>query len=213
MITPKTTQLLQTFIIPLIVLFGIFAYGLLYWLQITPLATVLILGIILLGSFDMLKETAIALSKKQFGLDYIAILAIGVAVGTGEYLVASILALMVSSGRTLEDYGVSQAKKSLTSLIDRIPTDVTLWKNNQPAEKIKLHNVTINTEIFIYKGEVIGLDGILQSDNGSLDESSLTGEPMFIDKVKGDLIRSGTINTGQPIVIKVTKAEKDSIEA
>ncbi len=210
MINPKTTQLLQTFIIPLIVLFGIFAYGLLYWLQITPLATVLILGIILLGSFDMLKETAIALSKKQFGLDYIAILAIGVAVGTGEYLVASILALMVSSGRTLEDYGVSQAKKSLTSLIDRIPTDVTLWKNNQPDEKVKIHNVTINTEIFIYKGEVIGLDGILQSDNGSLDESSLTGEPMFIDKVKGDLIRSGTINTGQPIVIKVTKAEKDS---
>ena len=38
----------------------------------------------------------------------------------------------------------------------------------------------------------------------------LTGEPYFVDKLKGDKIRSGTINMGASIIIKVTKEDKDS---
>ena len=206
----KRIPLAKTFTIPLIVIGGIIFYGLFYLLHLTLIANVIILSAILLGSYEMLKETVISLTKKQFGLDYIAIIAIIVAIITGEFLVGAILAFMVSTGRALEDYGVSQAKKSLTALIDRIPTDATLWRHDKPDGKEKLDKVTVGTEIFIFKGEVIGLDGILISENAQTDESSLTGEPYFIDKVKGDIIRSGTINIGQPIVIKVTKAEKDS---
>lgn len=206
----KKVRLAQTFIIPLVVIGGILFYGFFYLLQLPLPANVIILGVILLGSYEMVKETVISLTKKQFGLDYIAIIAIIVAIITGEFLVGAILAFMVSTGRALEDYGVSQAKKSLTALIDRIPTDATLWKHNKPDGKEKLDKITVGTEIFIFKGEVIGLDGILISENAQTDESSLTGEPYFIDKVKGDIIRSGTINIGQPIVIKVTKAERDS---
>lgn len=206
----KLFALARAFFVPLIVIGGIIFYGIFYFLHFVLIANIIILFVIFLGSYGMFKETIVSLSKKQFALDYIAILAIVVGVITGEYLVAAILALMVSGGRNLEEYGVSQAKKSLTSLIDRIPTDVTLWKENKPDRKEKLNKVTVGTEIFIHKGEVIGLDGVLVSENGETDESSLTGEPYFIEKVKGDLIRSGTVNIGQPIVIKATKAEEDS---
>ncbi len=206
----KIFILAKAFLIPLIVILGIFLYGIFYFLNITFLANLIILFVILLGSYGMFKETIIALFKKQFGLDYIAILAILVGVLTREYLVAGILALMVSSGRNLEAYGVSQAKKSLTALLDRIPTDVTIWEKDKPGGKEKLRNVKVGSEIFIRKGEVIGLDGILMSDVGETDESSLTGEPYFIEKVKGDIVRSGTVNIGQPIVIKITKSEQDS---
>lgn len=158
----------------------------------------------------MVKETVISLTQKQFALDYIAILAIVVSLITGQYLVGAILALMIATGETLEDYGVAQAKKSLTALVDRIPTDVTLWENGTISNKEQLHNIKVGDTIFIRKGEVIGLDGILLSDVGETDESSLTGEPYFIEKIKGDIIRSGTINIGQPMVLRITKAEKDS---
>lgn len=203
-------QLAKAFLIPLLVVGGMMFYGIFYLLQLHVIANAIILSVIFLGSYGMIRETVISLTKRQFGLDYIAILAIVVALITGEFLVAAILALMVSGGRTLEDYGVSLAKKSLTALIDRIPTDITLWKHDKPDGKEKLDKITVGTEIFIFKGEVIGLDGILISESAQTDESSLTGEPYYIDKVRGDVIRSGTINIGQPIVIKVTKAEKDS---
>ena len=198
------------FLIPLLVLLGIIIYGALSLLHLQLPAIVVILIAITIGSYSLFLETISSLLKKQFALDYIAILAVIVSVITGEYLVASIIALMISSGVTLEAYGAKQAKKSLTSLIDRIPQDVILWQNNTPGEKVKLSKVTVGQEIFIRKGEVIPLDGELVSERGNTDESSLTGEPYFIEKVKGDLIRSGTINIGEPIIIKVTKAEADS---
>jgi heavy metal translocating P-type ATPase len=164
----------------------------------------------LLGSYRLFYETAASLLKKNFALDYIAILAIVVSLATQEYLVAVILALMISSGRTLEDYGVSQAKKSLTKLAERIPNEVFLWVNGKIGQKTKLEKVKIGQQILIRKGEVIGLDGILASVDGLTDESSLTGEPYSIEKIKGDVIRSGTVNIGQPIIVKVTKESGDS---
>lgn len=198
------------FLIPLLVLLGIVTYGILSLLHLQLFAMLVILAAIGMGSYSLFLKTVSSLLKKQFALDYIAILAVVVSVITGEYLVAAIIALMISSGVTLEAYGAKQAKKSLTNLIDRIPQDVLLWGGNAPGEKVKLSRVAVGQEIFIRKGEVIPLDGELVSDRGNTDESSLTGEPYFIEKVKGDLIRSGTINIGEPIIIKVTKSEADS---
>jgi heavy metal translocating P-type ATPase len=203
-------SLLNTFRIPAIVLFGIILYISLLILKLETPAILVGLFATLLGSYRLFYETAVSILKKQFALDYIAILAILVALATQEYLVSAILALMISSGRTLEDYGVSQAKKSLTKLAERIPNEVFLWKNGKIGERVKIDKVKKGDEIVIRKGEVIGLDGILISKDGLTDESSLTGEPYTIEKIEGDPIRSGTINVGDLIVVKVVKVQKDS---
>jgi P-type E1-E2 ATPase len=87
---------------------------------------------------------------------------------------------------------------------------VFLAKNGAPGEKIAIADAKIGQEILIRKGEVIPLDGILVSATALTDESSLTGEPYMIDKLQGDELRSGTINAGNPIVLKVTKVDADS---
>ena len=202
--------LLNTFRIPAIVIVAIIVYLILLILKLNLAANLVAIFATLLGSYRLFYETVSSLLKKNFALDYIAILAIVVALATREYLVAVILALMISSGRTLEDYGVSQAKKSLTKLVERIPNEVLLWKNGKIGEKVKIEKVKVGQQILIRKGEVIGLDGVLVSEDGLTDESSLTGEPYTIEKIQGDPIRSGTINIGQPIVVKVTKESSDS---
>ncbi|MCL5114102.1 MAG: cadmium-translocating P-type ATPase [Patescibacteria group bacterium] len=206
----EKTALLKTFQIPVIVFLGIILYIILSFLHQETISVLVILIVTILGSFRLFKESLNSILKRQFALDYIAILAILVSLVTHEYIVAGILALMIASGRTLEDYGVAQAKKSLTKLIDRIPNEVTLWKNNKIDTRLNIGKIKIGDEIVIRKGEVIGLDGILASETGLTDESSLTGEPYTIDKIKGDFIRSGTINIGNPIVVKVTKLQADS---
>ncbi len=203
-------NLIKAFKIPAIITAGIIIYLVLLLLKLNIPANLLVIFITLLGSYRLFYETVASILKKQYALDYIAILAILVALATREYLVASILALMISSGRTLEDYGVSQAKKSLTKLAERIPNEVFLWHQGAMGQKVKIESIKKGVEIYIRKGEVIGLDGVLVSEGGLTDESSLTGEPYTIEKIKGDPIRSGTINIGNPIIIKVIKEQKDS---
>ena len=206
----RLSMLYKNFRNPVLVLLGIIFYGIFSLLHLPQPALIIILLAIGIGSYTLFWETWLELLRRHFALDYIAVVAVVVSVITGEYIVGAIIALMISTGTTLEEYGANQAKKSLTNLINRIPSAVLLWRNNAPGDKIPLAKVVVGQTIFIRKGEVIPLDGTLLSERGLTDESSLTGEPYLIEKVTGDIIRSGTVNTGESMVITVTKAEADS---
>ena len=200
----------KDFLLPLLVFLGILLYSVFSFFHQPLLAQAVIVIATVLGSYQLFVDTFRSVLKKQFALDYIAIMAIILSLYTGEYLVAGILALMISSGATLELYSTKQAKKTLSLLAKRIPTDVTLWEDGVVGRKEKLKNVSIGQEIFVKKGEIIPLDGLLVSESGLTDESSLTGEPYIIDKIASDTLRSGTINAGGPLVMRVTKKEHDS---
>ncbi len=207
----KLLHYLDLFRMPLFVTLGMALYAIFHYMfPVYYLSLIIIIITVVVGSFRVVKDAIISLFHKKSSLDYIALLAIIVAFISQEYFVAAIIVLMLTGGQTLEEYGMRQARQSLTALIDRIPNSVFLWQNNHLSEKIAVSNVLIGQTIAIRKGEAIPLDGILISNNGMVDESSLTGEPFLIEKIKGDQIRSGTINIGEMIVVKITKVEKDS---
>lgn len=199
------------FIIPAAVFIGMGCYLLLKYIGAgESIAMMLAIGIIGIGSYSLIIETVTSLRKKQFALDYIAILAIIVALLTGEYLAGMVIALMVATGHTLEVYGMNRAQRSLTQLIDRIPREVTVMQDQHEDRQVQLEVVQVGDKILVRKGEVLALDGILMSDHAQTDESSLTGEPYFLEKKQGDQLRSGIINIGEPFILRVTHAAKDS---
>ncbi|HSW88697.1 MAG TPA: heavy metal translocating P-type ATPase [Candidatus Saccharimonadales bacterium] len=201
--------IIHNFQIPLLVLFGIIMYGITIYFHLIMLSYVIIVVTIILGSYQLFLETADDIIHRRFALDYIAILAIAVSIITREYLVAMVIALMLSTGRTLEDYGAKRAHQSLGQLADRIPHDVLL-ENADTEKKTPIEKITIGQIIVVRKGEVIPLDGKLLSDMATVDESSLTGESFPVDKIKHDALRSGTINLGNVIRIEVSREEKNS---
>lgn len=201
--------IIQNFQVPLLVLVGIVLYLTTLYLHIQMLTWGIITATILLGSYELFLETADDIFHRRFALDYIAILAIIVSVITHEYLVGMVIALMLSTGRTLEDYGAKKAHQSLGQLADRIPHTVLLAKGST-EKKVSIEAIKVGETIIVRKGEVIPLDGILMSETATFDESSLTGESFPVDRIKGDMIRSGTINIGNVIHIEVTREEKNS---
>lgn len=208
-------SLLQSFYLPLLIalgiVFSVFAHFLIPdSLTYFPIDSAVLIFCVIMGSFDLVKETLAALLKRKFALDYIALLAITVGMIDGQYLVAAVITLMLTGGQALEAYAMQRARKSLTALVDRIPHEVILAFDGQPQESKIIESVEVGEMIFIRKGEVIPLDGVLLSESTLTDESSLTGEPFMIEKFQGDLMRSGTINQGEAIVVRVTKRDQES---
>jgi heavy metal translocating P-type ATPase len=68
----------------------------------------------------------------------------------------------------------------------------------------------VGQAVFVRTGEVIPLDGVLVSEMAEVDESSLTGEPYMMEKLQGNQLRSGTVNTGHSIVVQVTTVDAQS---
>ncbi len=209
-ISHKKEYYFDLFKVPAFVLVSLCLYFILQAIHQSFLAVNLLRATIFIGSIDLLRDTWNALMRKQFALDYIALVAITTGVLSGELVVASVIVLMLAGGQTLEKYAIARAKKSLTALSDRIPKHVLLWVKDTFGDRVEIASVNVGQRIFVRKGEVIPLDGVLESESGLADESSLTGEPYEIEKRSGDTIRSGTINTGSPMVILVTKSDKES---
>src|SRR5258706_6049605 len=85
----KILQLASSFKIPLLVTAGILLYGLLNVLHFQIIAFPIVAITIILGSYKLLEDTVSSLLQRHFALDYIAIMAIALAVITGQYLVAA----------------------------------------------------------------------------------------------------------------------------
>src|SRR5207249_11281905 len=58
--------------------------------------------------------------------------------------------------------------------------------------------------------EVLPLDGELLSERALVDESSLTGEPYVLEKAHGNEVRSGIVNRGPPLRLRVRREARDS---
>lgn len=197
--------------LPVIIVAGIVGYLIIFHLyHQEPAANIIIWTVIFIGSIELIRDTVSAIIHKKFALDYIAILAVITGIVTQDYLVSAVIVLMLSGGTTLEKYGMMMARKSLTALTNRIPHEVHLFVRGTVDKKVAIENVRIGQSILVRRGEIIPLDGLLVSKNAIVDESSLTGEPYIMDKVAGDAVRSGTVNVGDVMVVKVSKADADS---
>jgi len=156
----------------------------------------------LFGLIVLSLDTLQKIKERKFSLDYIAILAMVTALSLQQYAAGSVIAIMILLSEALELYGSNQAEAALVKLVDRIPKTCEV-KLNQGFVIKKIQEVNEGDVIIIKPGEVVPLDGYLVSGNGLLDESSLTGEPIPQNYQVDQFIKSGFLNVGNLIELKV----------
>ena len=203
----KEYRLLVAVVIELIVVLILHFTGLTASAQIV--ATVFVGFVIILTAFDMIKQ----IIRREFGLDILAVIAMIATLAVGEYIAASIIALMLTGGEALENYAAYRAKRDLRSLLDRAPNMArrlpSLEAAPDEAEEILIEDVAKGDYLLVRPSEVVPVDGVT-FDKASVDESSLTGEAGAVHKNIGDTILSGSVNGTQAIRIQASKSAADS---
>ncbi len=164
-----------------------------------------------LPAFVMLfYDVVVALSRRQPGVDLLALLAIAGAFSLDEPLTGIVIALMLASGRSLESFAQRRAKKSMSALISNVPKTATLVVQGAITQ-VPLSDVKEGDQVLIRTGDTVPVDGTLTSDSALLDESALTGESRTIELQEGASISSGTLNVGVPFEIRaIATADKST---
>lgn len=148
-----------------------------------------------------LKGMIDSLRAGSFGIDIIAVTAIGSTVAVGEYWAALIVCLMLTGGEALEDYASARAGSELTSLLEGAPTTAYRVNHADDVDEIAIDDVHVGDRLLVRPHDIIPVDGRLDSDRAVLDESSLTGESLPVEHVFGDQILSGSLNGNTSIEI------------
>ncbi len=149
------------------------------------------------------------LRNKSMGSDFLAFLSLTSTLLTDELLAASLIAVMLSTGRVLESWAAGQAERALKSLLERMPRNATRINSDNSLEVIAVANIAIGDRILIKSGEIVPTDGQLLGA-ATLDESALTGEPLPVQRATNDDISSGILNAGSPFEYRALTTSANS---
>lgn len=185
------------------VVLGLLAMGLPAPAQWT--ATGYVAVIVVLTAVDMVRDVM----RGHWGLDILAVMAMIATLAVGEYLASLIIVLMLSGGEALEDFAAGRARHELTALLDRSPRRAHRL-SGETVEEIDVDELRVGDLLLVRPSEVVPVDGELQDPIARLDESSLTGESLPVDHVRGDAMMSGALNGDLAVRMRATAAAADS---
>ncbi len=149
----------------------------------------------LAGLVPAISWVVASIKQKDFGADILAIFSLVGTLATKNFLAASIISLMLATGRSLESWAEARAERELTSLMARVPQFAHVVAKDGSLSNISIDLVEINNRVYVKSGEVVPVDGVLISI-AEVDESALTGEPLPVTKDAGEPLQSGVVNTG-----------------
>lgn len=149
-----------------------------------------------------------ALVRGNLGVDVVAVLAIGAAIWLGEALTASVIALMLGSGRVLEGVAEARAQREMTALLSCAPRRATRFENGQWCD-VELDSVLVGDRLLVRHGDAVPVDGSLAGP-AQLNEASITGESAPRRRQAGERICSGVLNADAPFEMIATARARDS---
>lgn len=122
---------------------------------------------------------------------------------------AAMIPALITVGKTLESISKGKTTDALKSLMKLAPKKANIERNGEIVE-VDIAEVQVG-DIFVVKpAEAIPVDGIVLSGNSAVDESSLTGESIPVDKSEGDHVSAATMNQSGYFRAKATKVGKDT---
>lgn len=186
--------------------------GVMLWLTGAEMAlgvtAYLVLGIVIvITAIDMYKD----LMRGHWGLDILAVIAMIATLAVQEYVAGLIIALMLTGGEALEDLAARRASRELDQLLNRAPAFAgRIHPVTGEVERIAIEEVKVGDELLVRSSEILPVDGVLLSNHATIDESSVTGEPIPVNYHAGDSLLSGTVNSTTSFTMRAQKVAADS---
>ncbi|MGZ8593732.1 MAG: heavy metal translocating P-type ATPase [Actinomycetota bacterium] len=150
--------------------------------------------------------------RREPGVDLIAVLAMVGALAFEEYLAGAVIAFMLASGRSLEDFADARAHRELSALLARAPRVAHRYVG-ETLESVGVEAVEPGDRLLVKQGEVVPVDGVLEAVTSVLDESALSGESRPIERERGERVRSGGVNAGPAFDLRAVASAAESTYA
>ena len=175
----------------------------------THLANLPLYVALAVGGIPLVAELAKKLWSGDFGSDFLA----GVSIVTGillrEYLVATIVVLMLSGGTALEVFASRRASRVLDALAKRMPSIAHLISGEGLVD-VSASEIAVGDALVVLPHEICPVDGTVVEGQGSMNEAYLTGEPFEVGKAPGAAVLSGALNGESLLTIRAEKVATDS---
>ena len=132
--------------------------------------------------------------------------------GIGTYYeVAAVIVTLVLLGQVLELRARSRTGAAIRALLGLAPRTARRIEANGAEADVPLAHVRVGDRLRIRPGEKAPVDGRVLEGESAIDESMISGEPMPVDKQRGDRVIGATVNTTGTLVIEAERVGRDTV--
>ena len=184
----------------------------LVWFRVwEPFAHVSIIGIVgtLIGIYPILKEAAENVMERRMTMELSMTIAILAALAIGQFFTALIIVVFVLIAEVLEGLTVQRGRTAIRELLNLLPNEVTVRRSGR-AEQRSTESIRAGEIIEVNPGARIPVDGDVVGGNSFVDQATITGESLPVEKLPGTSVFAGTVNQSGALEIRVTRIGRDT---
>src|SRR5262245_40355838 len=161
------------------------------------------------GGFYSVQEAWDTLKQRQFDVNFLMIIAAIGAALIGEPREGAVLMFLFSLSNTLETYAMGRTHASIRALLDMAPKEADIYREGEivrvPVEQLRVGDVAL-----VRPGAQVPADGLVIRGDSAVNEASITGESMPVEKRSGLRVFAGTLNGQGALDVRVTTPVGDS---
>jgi Cd2+/Zn2+-exporting ATPase len=161
------------------------------------------------GGWGIAISAIAALRQRALDMNVLMALASVGAVAIGDYAEAAWVVVLFAVGNALEELALERSRRSVESLRDLAPSTAQVVQGSEEVS-MPVEEITIGSLLVIRPGERLPLDGEIARGHSSVDESTLTGESVPVDKEAGEPVYAGTLNIAGSFTMRTTSGAEDS---
>lgn len=151
-----------------------------------------------------------ALRNRTLDVDLLMVLAALGAAGIGQVFDGALLIVIFATSGALEAVATWRTEDSVRGLLGLAPETATRVKDLE-EEVVDTAQLAVGDVLLIRPGERVGGDGLVLEGASEVDQSSITGEPLPVDKIPGDEVFAGTVNGTGTLRIRVIRPSADTV--
>lgn len=153
------------------------------------------------------------IQERRIDVDLLMVMAAIAAASIGEWIEGGILLFLFSLSNALQFYAMQRTRRAVTALMSMRPREALLKGADGELRLVAVESLAVGDTIFVRPGELVPIDGRIVSGSSSLNESSITGESIPVEKSAGDEVFGGTLNQNGALEVRVTKLAEETVIA
>lgn len=173
------------------------------------LGDVFMIAAAVVAGYGIVVKAVRALIAKVIGIDLlVSVAAIG-AVIIGNFWEAAAVTFLFAIGHALEAATLNKTRSALAELVAVAPDSAIVVRDGEQQE-IPAGQVRMGEIVLVKNGAKVPVDGQVVSGTGAIDEASITGESIPVEKTKGGQVFAGTVSRGGFLQVLATGIGADT---
>ncbi|RZU33521.1 heavy metal translocating P-type ATPase [Blastococcus saxobsidens] len=154
-----------------------------------------------------------ALRERTLDVDLLMVVAAIGAAAIGQIFDGALLIVIFASSGALEAFATRRTADAVRVLSRLAPEQATLVGPAGDERLVPVTGLSVGDLVIVRPGERLPADGVVVDGASDVDQASITGEPLPVDKRHGDEVFASTANGTGVLVVRVGRDPRESVVA